>query len=220
MKEQQHRSVSLPALVLASLFAALTAVGAYISIPIPGSPVPVVAQNLFVLLAGMLLGWRWGAASIGAYLVVGILGLPVFSGGRGGVAHLFGPTGGYLIGFLVAATLAGFIVHGSGGPSWLDASTKRPTEGAATRSVRRDIVAAVAGSAAIYAFGVPWLKVVTHMSWPAAVAAGILPFLVGDALKSAAAVAAVRLIEPGLRVVLTGRYRSSGYDPEPEDLKR
>jgi len=219
MKEQQHRSVSLPALVLASLFAALTAVGAYISIPIPGSPVPVVAQNLFVLLAGMLLGWRWGAASIGAYLVVGILGLPVFSGGSGGIAVLMGPLGGYLIGFLVAATLAGFIVHGSGGPAWLDNSPNRPT-GKAARSVRRDIAAAVAGSAAIYAFGVPWLKVVTHMSWPAAVAAGILPFLVGDALKSAAAVAAVRLIEPGLRVVLTGRYRSSGYDPEPEDLKR
>ncbi|HUX51736.1 MAG TPA: biotin transporter BioY [Spirochaetia bacterium] len=219
MKEQQHRSVPLPALVLASLFAALTAVGAYISIPIPGSPVPVVAQNLFVLLAGMLLGWRWGAASIGAYLVVGILGLPVFSGGRGGIAHLLGPTGGYLIGFLVAAAVAGFIVHGSGGPAWLDNSPNRST-GRAARSARRDIAAAIAGSAVIYAFGVPWLKIVTHMSWKAAAVAGIVPFLVGDVLKAAAAVAAVRLIEPGLRVVLSGRYRSSGYDPEPDDATR
>jgi len=92
-----------------SLMAALIAVGAYIAIPIPIVPVPIVLQNLFVLLAGLLLGSRWGLASMGLYLLAGSIGLPVFSGGRGGLAHFLGPTGGYLIGFAVEAWLVGFI---------------------------------------------------------------------------------------------------------------
>ena len=81
-------------MVLASLMAALTAVGSTIFVPI--GPVPIVLTTLFVLLSGLLLGSRWGLASMGLYLLVGAMGMPVFAGGRGGLPHFFGPTGGYL----------------------------------------------------------------------------------------------------------------------------
>ncbi len=184
------------------MFAAMIAVGAYISVPIPGSPVPIVLQNLFVLLAGLILGWRWAAAAVSLYLFVGLLGLPVFSGGTGGIAHFLGPTGGYLVGFLVAAPLTGLIANG-----------KLPDRLHDDRAVRRnfpsllrDSVAVVAGTAAVYAVGIPWLKAVTALSWTGAAAAGLVPFLVGDLLKAAAAVAAVRLLAPVLRAALGGRY--------------
>ena len=86
--------------VFASLLAALMAAGAYLSIPI--GPVPIVLQNMFVLLAGLLLGSRWGLAGVAAYFLTGLCGLPVFAGGLGGIGRIVGPTGGYLIGYLPA----------------------------------------------------------------------------------------------------------------------
>ena len=93
--------------VYASLLAALTAAGAYLAIPI--GPVPIVLQNLFVFLSGLLLGPRWGVASVGVYLLAGVLGLPVFAGGVGGIGRFAGPTGGYLLGFLPAVYVIGLI---------------------------------------------------------------------------------------------------------------
>lgn len=215
MNDDDTRGVPLAAMVIASLFAALVIVGAYISIPIPGSPVPVVAQNLFVLLAGMVLGWRWGAVSIAVYLILGILGLPVFSGGRGGLGHFLGPTGGYLVGFLFAAALSGLIAQGFHGPAWLTGAQGRNRKVARNRSILRDGIAASAGSLAVYAIGLPWLKAATGMGWAAAFSAGVLPFIIGDILKAAAAVAAVRLIEPVLRSALAGRYGRIQSENEP-----
>src|SRR5512136_710734 len=99
--------------VLASLMAAVTAVGAYIHIPI--GPVPIVLSTLFVLLAGLLLGSRWGLISIGLYLLVGAMGIPVFAGGRGGFAHFLGPTGGYLFGYALSAWVTGLVSERSRG---------------------------------------------------------------------------------------------------------
>jgi biotin transport system substrate-specific component len=166
--------------VLSALFTALIIVGAYISFPLPVSPVPIVLQNLFVLLAGLLLGRRWALGAVALYLLLGLIGLPVFSAARGGLAHFLGPTGGYLIGFLLAAGLAATIV-GTAPRLW------------------REIVAVVVGTISIYLIGVPWLKVVADMSWPSALAAGLTPFLIGDALKAAAAVGIARLLRPVLR---------------------
>src|SRR5512139_3692508 len=104
--------------VLASLMAALTAVGAYIYVPV--GPVPIVLTTLFVLLSGLLLGGRWGLASMALYLLVGAIGIPVFAGGRGGFAHFLGPTGGYLFGYLLASWITGFISERSRGGMILD----------------------------------------------------------------------------------------------------
>lgn len=165
--------------VYAALMAALMAAGAYIAIPV--GPVPIVLQNLFVMLAGLLLGPRWGTVSVGVYLLAGAFGLPVFSGGSGGLARFAGPTGGYLLGFLPAVYLIGLISR-----------RKR-------RRALWDVLAMVLGTALIYALGVSWLIVWTHMGLQKALAAGVLPFLVGDALKIAAAVPIARALRPVIR---------------------
>jgi len=168
----------LQKIVYASLMAALIAVGAYIHVPI--GPVPIVLQNLFVLLAALLFGPRWALASMGIYLFVGAMGIPVFSGGRGGLAHFLGPTGGYLIGFTVSAFVTGYISQ----------------SGNQRRAF--DIAAVVLGSLVVYVFGVPWLKMVTGMTWTKAALAGMLPFLPGDAVKAAGAVVLARALRPVL----------------------
>jgi biotin transport system substrate-specific component len=166
--------------VYASLFAALMAVGAYLAVPI--GPVPIVLQNMFVFLAALLLGRRWGLASVAVYLLAGASGLPVFAGGLGGIGRLVGPTGGYLAGYLPAVLLIGLIVAG------------RPPR------FLRDILAMVAGSVVLYACGLMWLKLVTGMGWEKTLAAGMFPFLAGDAFKIVAAAAIAKAVRPVMRI--------------------
>jgi biotin transport system substrate-specific component len=165
--------------VLASLMAALTAVGAYIHIPI--GPVPIILSTLFAVLSGLLLGSRWGLVSMGVYLLVGAIGMPVFAGGKGGFAHFFGPTGGYLFGFAFASWITGFISERSRG------------------SLTLDVLVVIIGSLAIYALGVPWLKVVTQMSWPKTLMVGVVPFLIGDTIKAFVVVVLARSVRPILK---------------------
>ena len=166
----------LKRMVYAALMAALTAAGAYIAIPV--GPVPIVLQNLFIMLAGLLLGGRWGLISVAVYLLAGAVGLPVFAGGTGGIGKFVGPTGGYLLGFAAAAYLIGIISESGRG------------------RVAIDVIAMVAGTLIIYAFGVSWLKVVTGMSFSKALTVGMLPFLIGDAIKIAAAIPIARALRP------------------------
>jgi biotin transport system substrate-specific component len=174
--------------VYAALFAALTAVGAYLAVPI--GPVPIVLQNLFAFLAGLVLGSRWGAAAVGIYLLAGACGLPVFAGGTGGLARLAGPTGGYLVGYLPAVFLVGLVAE------------KTP------RRALWDVIALVCGTVVLYACGVAWLKHLTAMSWAKALAAGMLPFLPGDAVKIAVAVPLARALRP-----VIDRARGAGTPP-------
>jgi biotin transport system substrate-specific component len=180
----------LKRMVYAALMAALTAAGAYIAIPI--GPVPIVLQNLFIMLAGLLLGGRWGLISVGVYLLAGAVGLPVFAGGTGG-RKICGPTGGYLLGFAAAAYLIGRHFRKRGG------------------RVSMDVLAMVAGTLIIYVFGVSWLKVVTGMSFSKAVAVGMLPFLIGDVLKIAAAIPIARALRP----MIDGTFGAVGRRDKP-----
>jgi len=173
-------------LVLASLMAALTAVGAYIHVPI--GPVPIVLSTLFVLLSGLLLGSHWGMASMGLYLLVGAIGIPVFAGGKGGLAHFFGPTGGYLLGYVLASWITGFISERSPGLLMLD------------------ILAVLIGSLVIYGLGVPWLKLVTQMSWTKTLTVGVVPFLIGDVVKASVALVLARAIRPVLKRQLINEW--------------
>jgi biotin transport system substrate-specific component len=157
-------------MVYASMFGAMTAVGALISIPL--QPVPVTLQTFFLYLAGALLGGRLGALSQITYVLLGVLGLPVFSGGKAGLGVLMGPTGGYLAGFIVAAYVIGKLVETRKDPrfSWL-------------------VLSMLAGGCIVYALGVLQLMVVAGLSPAKAVTAGVLPFVPGDILKIAAAAA-------------------------------
>ncbi len=170
--------------VVSASFTALIAIGAYISIPI--GPVPVVLQNFFVLLTGLFLPPGPAFSTIAVYLLLGALGIPVFAGGTGGIGHLFGPTGGYLIAYLPAVVLTAVI---SGDPG--------------VRSTLRSVMALLAGTAILYLVGLPRLKYVTEMTWNQATAAGLFPFLPGDGLKIIAALFVRRSYGPRLKKFLS-----------------
>ena len=174
--------VNVKPMIYASLFAALTAVGAFIKIPIPISPVPITLQVFFVLLAGLVLGARWGGTSMVVYVMLGVIGLPVFSGGSSGLGILLGPTGGYIIGFVAGAFVTGLIYN------------------KANDSKTATIGAMIGGLAVIYLLGVMQLSFVANMTLQQAVAVGMLPFLAGDAIKIVAALIVADRIRPLLAV--------------------
>jgi biotin transport system substrate-specific component len=153
------RSVSL---VFA--FSLLNALAAQIAIPI--GPVPITGQTFAVLLTGALLGSRLGAAALVAYLVEGAVGLPFFAGGSGGLMHILGPTGGYLVAFPAAAFITGaFAEHG-----W----DKRFLTATAAMFV---------GSMVIILVGASWFSVLTHTPPLLALRVGVFPFIAGDIVK-------------------------------------
>jgi biotin transport system substrate-specific component len=151
--------------------AALTGMAAQIAVPVPGSPVPVTGQTFAALLVGTALGARRGFLSLAVYALVGMAGMPWFAQAGSGVAA---PSLGYVLGMLLAATVVGALARRGG-----------------DRSVLRTAGTMVLGSAIIYAVGVPYLAAATGMSLTQAVAAGLTPFLIGDALKAALAMGAL-----------------------------
>ena len=165
----------MQSVVYAGMFAALTAAGAFIAIPI--SAVPFTLQNLFTTLAGLLLGARVGALSQTTYILIGLAGLPVFAGGKAGLGVLLGPTGGYLVGFVLGAFTIGKLAEIRRHPSalWLFAS-------------------ALLGHVVIYGVGVTWLSFIAHISFRKAAIVGLLPFLPGDVLKCVVAAVVARKI--------------------------
>jgi len=166
--------------VYTSLFVAFIAIGAFLAIPV--GPVPIVLQNMFVLLAGIILGPVWGVACVAIYLLIGLAGLPVFAGGTSGIGKLFGPTGGYLLGYLPCVFVTAGISKGLG------------------KKLASDIIAMVVGSLIVYATGVPWLKVVTSMTYEKALTVGMYPFLIGDALKIIAAAFIAKTVRPVIKL--------------------
>jgi biotin transport system substrate-specific component len=161
-------TLSTRGMIYASMFGALTAIGALISIPL--QPVPIVLSNLFLNIAAALLGGSLGALSQVIYIILGGLGLPVFSGGKAGFGVLLGPTGGYLVGFVIGAFLIGKLVEQKKTPgfAWL-------------------VFSMAVGLLVIYSVGVLQLSVVAKLSLEKALAVGVLPFLPGDVLKIIAA---------------------------------
>ena len=155
-------------LVLAALFAALTAVSAWIWAPVFGV-VPFTLQVLFVLMAGLVLGARLGALSMLVYLTLGLFA-PVYAGGTSGLGVLFGPTGGYLWGFVLAAALTGALATRFGRTNPLVLSG-----------------CALAGLVPIYALGAVWLAWQVDISLWVAVKTGVLPFIPFDAVKACVA---------------------------------
>ncbi|WP_342675982.1 biotin transporter BioY [Methanofollis sp. UBA420] len=145
-------------------FVALIAAGSWVSIPFV--PVPLTLQTFFVLLAGVVMK-RWAVVPAALYLLLGLLGLPVFHNGTAGIGVLMGPTGGFIVGFIAAALIAGLAYEKE------------------AEMVR--IAGLAAASIAIYLFGVSWLAYSTSMGLVAATLVGMVPFLPGDAVKAAAA---------------------------------
>lgn len=152
------RIISLSLLVV-------TVMCAQIRVKLPFTEVPLTGQTFAVLLTGMLVGSRWGPATQGAYIALGATGLPIYAGGSGGLAALAGPSGGYLLGFVVAAFLVGLL------------ATFRQC------SFLWLCLSGAVGSVVIYVFGAAWYSLVMVQTPYATFVQGVLPFLPGDAAK-------------------------------------
>lgn len=152
---------NLALVTMGSLVVALTA---QISVPLPWTPVPITGQMLGVLLVGVALGSARGFAALALYLIEGAAGLPFFAGGAAGPAVLLGPTGGYLLGFPVAAAITGALAE----RGW-------------DRRVWTAALAMALGNLAVYAFGLPWLA--QFVGWSHVLVEGFWPFLPGALIK-------------------------------------
>lgn len=180
MKESTNRKV-FP-LAMTGVMAAVICVLGPLSVSV--GAIPFSLATLAIYFALYIVGWRLGALSVLVYVCIGMAGMPVFSGYSGGFAKLLGPTGGYIIGYVPMALVAGFVIE---------------------RFARRGVQMAgmIAGTAVLYAFGTAWYCVQANAALPAALAACVLPFIPGDLLKMAAAMALGpvirgRLIQAGL----------------------
>jgi biotin transport system substrate-specific component len=145
---------------------------ARVSVPIPGTPVPFTLQNLGILVVGGALGLRRGGLAALLYVALGLVGLPFFAEGRGGLAVITGTNGGYLVGFVFAAALVGRLAE----LGW-------------DRRMGGAIGATLLGTLVIYLVGVPWLAATTGMAPGQAIAKGLLPFVALDTVKLLAAAA-------------------------------
>jgi len=174
-------STSTKGLIYAALFGALTAAGAFIVIPLP--PVPLTAQTFFLNIAAILLGGPLGALSQFIYVMLGVVGVPVFAGGKAGLGVIFGPTGGYLVGFIVAAFVIGRVdrIKRNAGTVW-------------------HIFSMVLGMAVIYFLGGLWLSLTAKIGFYKALAVGVFPFLAGDILKILLAAAVISRLKDRIKI--------------------
>ena len=156
-------------MALIGVMTAVTCILGPFSIPLPFSPVPISFTNLAIYLAAYVLGMKACTVSYLIYMLLGMVGVPVFSGFSGGFGKLAGPTGGYLIGFIFLTLIAGLLMKLFPGNKVMEA------------------VGLVLGTAVCYAFGTAWLCFQAHMSAAAGLAAGVIPYIPGDLVKIAVA---------------------------------
>lgn len=168
-------------MALIALMAAVTCILGPLSLAIPISPVPISFTNLAVYFTIYVLGTKKGTISYLIYLLLGLVGLPVFSGFSGGAGKLFGPTGGYLIGFIFMALICGIFIE------------KWPAK------LYLHFVGMILGTAVCYLFGTIWLAFQANMDFSAALAAGVIPFIPGDLVKIIIALLAGPIIRKQLK---------------------
>lgn len=164
-------------MTVAALMTAVMCIFGPMALPLPVSPVPISLTNLVLYFMIYILGTKLSLISLGIYLLLGAVGLPVFSGFAGGLGKLAGPTGGYLLGFVFMTMISGFAVERFPG---------RPVICGAGM---------ILGTAVCYLFGTVWLAGQMSLSFPAALGAGVIPYLPGDAVKIILAV----ILGPGIR---------------------
>ena len=152
-------------LTLVGLMTAIICILGPISFPVPISPVPISLGTLAIYFVLTVLGMKLGALSVLIYLLLGLAGLPVFTGFTGGPGKLFGPTGGYLIGYLFMALTAGFFLDKKNSSLFLS------------------VLGMLLGTAVLYLFGSVWLAYQASLTLPQALMAGVVPYLPGDLVK-------------------------------------
>ena len=187
-------------LIFVPLFAALIAVSGFIAFPLPGTPVPIVLQNMMPILASGLLGGLYGTASTALFLITGLLGLPVFSGSRGGLAHLLGPTGGFLIGYLAAAAFL-IIFFRKPGEKDLVLVSSGKNKSIKLINYLKIIAASFSGFALIYVFGIARFMQLKNRGLFESLSLACIPYLPGDFIKMILVSALIYKLRP-----VTARY--------------
>jgi biotin transport system substrate-specific component len=172
-------------LTLIGLMTAVTCILGPLTISIPISPVPISFTNLAIYLSVIMLGLKKGTISYVAYLLIGFVGVPVFSGFTAGPGKLLGPTGGYLIGFIFLCLIAGFFVDRFPGKRYMCA------------------FGMVLGTVVTYALGSGWLAYQANMSFEAALVAGVIPYILGDIVKV--------VIATTLGITIKQQIKRAGY---------
>jgi biotin transport system substrate-specific component len=174
-------------IVLSALFTAIIIVLGFIPpVPVPLIPVPITAQSMGVMLAGSIIGAKRGAAAYALLVVLVAVGLPVLSGGRGGLNVLMGPTGGYIFGWIIGAFVTGLLAE----------KLVREEQSAAKQMTGFFIASIVGGIGVVYLCGMPWLSIVAGTPF-GTVAFGSLAFIPGDLVKAAIATLAARAVIVG-----------------------
>lgn len=182
--------ISTQKICLVGLMTAMTCVLAPISIPLPFTLIPISLTNLVIYFSVGILGWKLATVSYFVYLLIGFCGLPVFSSFTGGASKLFGPTGGYLFGFIFLAMVTGIIME-KGKLKFI------PT-----------FVGMITGTAILYIFGTVWLGFQTGMSFYEALWAGVIPFIPGDLVKMIIAALLLPSIEKRLFIFQDAHNKS------------
>lgn len=162
---QTDSSTKLRMMIVTALFAAIIAVLAQVAIPMPLG-VPITGQTLAIGLSATILGSRYGTISAMLYIIIGAIGVPVFAQFTGGFGILFGPTGGFLIGFIPATLFMGFYLEKT------------------SFTLKNALIANIIGMFITLTFGTIWLKIIAGLSWPVAFAGGFTPFLIGGIIKA------------------------------------
>ena len=160
-----NQKIRTKQMVLIALMTAVTCVLGPLSIPLPFSPVPISLTNFAIFLAIFVLGMKSGTISFIIYLLLGAVGVPVFSSFRGGLQVLAGPTGGYLIGFIFLALIMGFALDHF------------------DRKLVPTIIGMIIGMVVCYAFGTVWLAKLLSLSFKEGLMMGVIPYLAGDVAK-------------------------------------
>lgn len=168
----EKKKMSTAQMTVTALMTAITCILGPMSLPIPISPVPISLTNLVLYFMAYVLGAKLSVASYVIYLLLGAVGLPVFSGFTGGLAKMAGPTGGYLIGFIFLAAIAGFFVERFPGKIYMH------------------VIGMVIGTAICYIFGTVWLAGQLGIGFSAGLGVGVIPYLPGDTIKIILAVIA------------------------------
>ena len=163
-------------MTLIGLMTAITCILAPISIQLPGG-VPISITNLVIYLTVFILGWKKGTISYCIYMLLGMVGLPVFSGFSGGLGKVAGPTGGYIVGFIFLAIISGYFIERFSGKGYMY------------------VIGMILGIVVAYILGTAWFIAQTHMTFEAALATCVFPFLIGDAIK----IAIATVVGPSIR---------------------
>ena len=170
-------------ITITAMFAAVLAAASWITIPLPFTPIPINLATLAVSLTGALLGYRYGTLSVLIYILLGAVGVPVFAGFTGGLGHIAGPTGGYIVGYLTSAFICGLVTE-------MTCKDRYRWWGV--------LSGAFLGTFSCYVLGTIWFMILTKNGLAASLSMCVIPFLPGDAFKLAATVFLVSALRPVL----------------------